>query len=82
MRSATAPEISATVMIANINWNATNTVAGKREHQRDVDRFRGFDPSGRVSDDLRSGVTADEALEAEVLRRVTEQIGDVVAERH
>ena len=28
MRSATAPEISATVMIANINWNATNTVAG------------------------------------------------------
>src|SRR5215217_7453407 len=29
MRSATAPEISATVMIANISWNATKTVAGK-----------------------------------------------------
>jgi hypothetical protein len=28
-RSDTAPEISATVMIANISWNATNTVAGK-----------------------------------------------------
>jgi hypothetical protein len=28
MRSATAPEISATVMIANIAWKATNTVAG------------------------------------------------------
>ncbi|CNW17986.1 Uncharacterised protein [Mycobacterium tuberculosis] len=28
-RSATAPEISATVMIANISWNATNTVAGR-----------------------------------------------------
>ena len=27
-RSATAPEISATVMMANINWNATNTVCG------------------------------------------------------
>ncbi|TDZ82700.1 hypothetical protein DE4585_01490 [Mycobacteroides salmoniphilum] len=27
-RSATAPEIRATVMIANINWKATNTVAG------------------------------------------------------
>ncbi len=26
--SATAPEISATVMIANISWNATNTVCG------------------------------------------------------
>ena len=28
IRSATAPEISATVMIANIAWNATNTIAG------------------------------------------------------
>lgn len=28
-RSETAPEISATVMIANISWNATNTVAGR-----------------------------------------------------
>ena len=27
-RSATAPEISATVMMANINWNATNTDIG------------------------------------------------------
>src|SRR3984957_7375044 len=27
-RSETAPEINATVMIANISWNATNTVAG------------------------------------------------------
>jgi hypothetical protein len=27
-RSATAPEINATVMIANIAWNATNTVCG------------------------------------------------------
>lgn len=27
-RSAIAPEISATVMIANIAWNATNTVLG------------------------------------------------------
>ncbi len=28
MRSATAPEIRATVMIANIAWKATNTSAG------------------------------------------------------
>jgi len=28
IRSATAPEISATVMMANIIWKATNTVAG------------------------------------------------------
>ena len=27
-RSATAPEISATVMMANISWKATNTVIG------------------------------------------------------
>ncbi|CQA11772.1 Uncharacterised protein [Mycobacteroides abscessus] len=27
-RSATAPEMRATVMIANMSWNATNTVAG------------------------------------------------------
>ena len=28
-RSETAPEINATVMIANISWNATNTFIGK-----------------------------------------------------
>jgi hypothetical protein len=28
MRSATAPEIRATVMIANVAWKATNTSAG------------------------------------------------------
>jgi hypothetical protein len=35
---------------------------GEREHQRDVQRFRGFDACGRVSNHLGSGVPADEAL--------------------
>ena len=49
-RSATAPEISATVMIANINWNATNTVAGivKTSGIESLRHgFDGLDPRGR-----------------------------------
>jgi hypothetical protein len=81
MRSATAPEISATVMIANINWNATNTVAGKGEDQRDVDRIGGFHARGRVGDDRFGAVSADQTLQAEELRRITEEIAYVISER-
>ena len=58
-------------MIANISWKATNTVAGSvttsgmstaaAARSRCSDR-----------DDLGNGVAADQALEAPVLRRVTE----------
>ena len=53
---------------------------GQREHQRDVDRGGRFDTGTRIGDDFGSRVSADEALEAEELRRVAEQIADVVAE--
>jgi hypothetical protein len=50
----------------------------QREHQRDVDRLDGFDPCARIRDDFRSRITADEALEAEVLHRITEKVADVI----
>jgi hypothetical protein len=51
-----------------------------REDERNVHRLDGFDARGRIRDDLCGGVTADEALQPEELRRVAEEIGYVVAE--
>ena len=70
-------------MIANINWNATNTGAGIVNTSGMFHRFDSLDPgAAAIAIDRGSGVTADEALESEELRRVAEQIRHVVAECH
>ena len=79
-RSATAPEISATVMMANINWNATNTVCGIVPATGWAPpRLQFPRPDRRLP---RRRVPADETLEAEVLAGVAEQAVLVVAEGH
>ena len=72
-RSATAPEIRATVMIANISWNATNTSCGMVPASGMSTRRLGARTRGRVGGDRGCGVAADEPLETEELRRITER---------